>query len=90
MKFFSKNGLKDTAVNWVCPYLSGSLKVTKVGGVKSPLLPVTCGVPQGSILGPLLFTVYINDLPLQIRKAKINLYADDSSITLSNANPELI
>ena len=82
--------LKARAVNWVWSYLGGRLQVTKVGGVKSPPPSMACGVPQGSILGPLLFIVYINDLPLQFPNHSIHLYADDTAITVSNVDPRII
>ena len=55
-----------------------------------PLL-VTCGVPQGSILGPLLFLCYINDMELSISsECKLLLYADDSAILYSNTDSRVI
>ena len=57
--------------------------------VSSETGTVTCGVPQGSILGPLLFLCYVNDMPISVR-CKILLYADDSALIISGFDPRKI
>ena len=60
-------------------YLSGRMQYVSVNGVTSDCLPVKVGVPQGSVLGPLLFLVYINDMPqCSTNECNIQMYADDS------------
>ena len=59
-------------------YLSDRIHSVKLDGVISPPLPVISGVPQGSILGPLLFFIYVNDIPTYINHSCLFMFADDT------------
>ncbi len=73
-------GVRGCALEWFRSYLSDRKQYVTVNGSNSNLLSITCGVPQGSVLGPLLFLVYINDLPNASNKLKFYLFADDTNI----------
>ena len=73
-------GFRHSAVSWFCSYLSGRKQSTRLNGVISSQLQVNSGVPQGSILGPLLFICYINDLPNCLNNGTAYIYADDTAI----------
>ena len=79
-------GIGKVFLLWCKDYLSGRAQSVKVGGDKSPSLPITCGVPQGSILGPLYFIIYVNDLLAQFVGSDVNitLYADDTVLYASH------
>ena len=67
-------------IKWFKSYLSNRKFFVSVEGVFSEEGLPTCGVPQGSILEPLLLLVYFNDLPISLRETASNLYADDTCI----------
>ncbi len=86
----SKMGLSSDSLDWVDSYLYGRVQHTFVNGYKSLDGQVECGVPQGSILGPLFFILYINNLPTVLTKFSVYLYADDTAIAVRGNNTACI
>ena len=75
-------GFDQAAIRWFHSYLSGRTQRCDVNGKLSTARDLRCSVPQGCILGPLLFLIYINDLPKCLRTAAPRIFADDTNITL--------
>ena len=78
-----------TSVDWFKSYLSCRTQIVNVNQVDSDPLTVSCGVPQGSTLGPLLFLCYVNDMASSV-DWKLLLYADDSALLVSGREPNYI
>ena len=73
-------------MDWFRSYLTGCIQVVSVSGALSSPLNLDVGVPQGSILGPPLFSIYINDLPLLLKDTEVDVYADDITIWSNGTN----
>ena len=86
----SKYGIRGLCLDWFIDYLSQRKQYVLYNGNKSCEQIISCGVPQGSILGPVLFLLYINDLPNISEKLFTILYADDSNIFLVGKNAEVL
>ena len=79
-------GFRGHFLTFIRSYLSNRVQYTTVNGCNSKIMPIRYGVPQGSILGPLLFLLYINDLQFATAKAESRLFADDTSALLHDKN----
>ena len=78
-------GIRGIALKWFESYLANRQQFVLINKYKSSYENIVCGVPQGSILGPLLFILYINDIPLSSKKGNFILFADDTNV-LYNAD----
>ena len=79
-------GIRGNILKWFESYLSNRKQFVFYNGVSSDIASFTCGVPQGSVLGPLLFLIYINDLPNISSKLSFFLFADDTNIYYESNN----
>ena len=71
------HGIRGSTLKWFKAYLSDRKQYVCANGECSKLKQITSGVPQGSVLGPLLFLIYINDLPNISKKIDLYLFADE-------------
>ena len=76
-------GVAGETIKLFQSYLADSHQLVYLGGCVSDMALMKHGIPQGSILGPLLFTVFINDLPLHVSSSESDLYTDDTTMTSS-------
>lgn len=83
-KLLSEFKFSNPACKLIYSYLTGRSQMVDVNGTLSIAMPTWCGVPQGSVLGPLLFSLYINDVGKYIKFCKFHLFADDLQIYISD------
>ena len=83
-------GVDTLSLSWFTSYLSNRKQRTCVNGFFSNERLMSCGVPRGSILGPLLFVIYMNDLKACSLSSYARMYADDTCLTASATDPEML
>jgi len=75
-----KFGIEGNPLSWLTDYLHHRTQVTVVNSTQSEELNVTCGIPQGSVLGPCLFSLYTNAMPEAVTSGNLYLYANDTTV----------
>ncbi len=85
-----KYGVLDNEHKWFREYLTDRSQFVSLNGCNSEDSSVSVGVPQGSILGPFLFLIYVNDISFEVKNSSCNLYADDSIIYLSDNDSNVV
>ena len=80
IKKLNNFSISPCVIAWFKNYLTGRIHNTNVNGTSSRQCRSICGIPQGSILGPLLFLLYVNDLPNVVNHVTVSMYADDTAL----------
>ena len=80
-------GIRGKVLQWIRNFLTAREQRVVINGVASKTAPVTSGIPQGSVLGPILFLIYVNDLP-DFVSSKVKLFADDTKLYREIKNPQ--
>ena len=83
----SHYGIRGKALEWFRKYLNNRKQYVSLNDHNSTLKEINCGVPQGNLLGPLLFIVYINEFCRSSNALSVILFADDSNVSFSHDNP---
>lgn len=85
-KTLQLNDLHNSSLAWVTSYLELRTQITFISGEQSRLGKVTAGVQQGSVLGPMLFFIYINDLSLPVSNSIADIFSDDTTFLTHNTS----
>ena len=83
-------GICGKSLDWFVDYLFNRSQTVEINGCRSVVGPIVLGVPQGSILGPLLFIMFYNDFLDYIQSCEVIIYADDAVIFYANKDPTVI
>ena len=86
LKQLESYGVRGLPLRWFNSYLRNRKQYTALGDIKSPMQTIACEIPQGSTLGPLLFLMYIIDLPNCSDKLSFKIFADDTNVFASASN----
>ena len=88
-KLHGQFGIDGELYAWMDSYLSNRKQFTTINGKESSKMYVRCGVPQGSVLGPTLFTLYTNDLPSFMKSGGTFMYADDTTVFCTGSSQDV-
>ena len=91
IKKLNSYGIRESALQWFKSYLNDRSQAVNVNSTLLDFKSINIGVPQGSIIGPLLFIIFVNSLPESVKTScKCVMYADDTTLLLSSSDPNIL